>query len=116
MNPAKYNLPDIRRGDTWASRNIATITDSTGAPVSISSARMQIRDKHTGDLIHSWSSSLGSITIAINVITLSRIEIAESSLFPVGNQHDYDLEVTTSTGDVWTILEGKVNIIGDISR
>lgn len=115
MRPAIYNLPNIKRGDTWPARAIATITDSAGAPIAITSARMQIRHKNTGAVIHSWSSQLGSITIAGNVVTLARIEIAQSASFTVGNQHNYDLEVTTSTGEVWTVLSGKVNITGDVT-
>lgn len=116
MGKAIYNLPDIRRGDTWPARDIATITNSAGAPIAIASARMQIRDKKNNDTIHSWESPADGITITGNVITIAKIEASESELFTVGNQHIYDLEVTTSGGDVWTILEGKVNIISDVTN
>lgn len=120
MVPGKYNLPEIRRGDTYPSRNIATVTDkATGDPIAISSARLQIRDEISNLVIYEWSTTLGNMTITgagNNIVTLGALAIGDTEGFTTGPRHKYDLEITTSDSKTWTILEGRVEIVEDITR
>jgi hypothetical protein len=120
MIPGSYNLPDIRRGDTWPSRAIATITDSAGDPVEITAARLQIRDKKDDTQIYEWSTTGGTITLSgdtvDNVVTLDALSAVTTAGFEVGNKHNYDLEVTTGSGKTWTLLAGTVDIVEDVTR
>lgn len=120
MIPGKYNLPPIRRGDTYPARAIATITDqATGDPIELTDARLQIRHKDTGVIIHEWSVTLTTITLngatVNNVVNLDALANTTTQGFSTGNGHKYDLEVTTASGKVWTVLEGTVNIVEDVS-
>lgn len=113
MKPGIYNLPNIRRGDTYKSIVIVNgLRYSDGTPIPCTSAKLQIKNIF-GDTVFTYPNI--SITGAnSNVITLPAINATSTSNFSAG-ACTYDLEVLTTLGETWTLLEGTVQIDSDIS-
>jgi len=118
MNPATYNFNSQKRGDTAQAFQIAKVEYSAGVGVPIASARLQIRTAG-GIVMHEWSTALGTITLSgspvVDTVTLSALTKAVTELFVVGT-HTYDLEITTTGGEVWTILDGTYVVAADKTR
>lgn len=111
----------LKRGDTFAARNFATVEQPAGTPLPITAARMQVRSKNKGTLLLEWISSGDTPSITItgagnNVVTLGAKAPEITAALPPGD-HEYDLEVTLqASGQVLTILEGKFAVSADITR
>lgn len=109
---ASYTLPVITRGDTFAARNIATVTQSAVA-VAIASAVMVI-ETPAGETIATWNTADNTATITgagSNVIHLTEISAEETADWPLG-KHNFTLKaVYTSTGDKITLLKGTITVL-----
>jgi len=107
---ATYNFPDVTSGDTFAGRNVATITQGSTA-ISITRAKMEFRNA-SGLLVKKWDSSGANPQATItggdnNIVT---IEPADTSSWSIGTLY-YDLEVwIESTGQKLTILKGTITV------
>jgi hypothetical protein len=105
------------RGDTVPACVIARLTDTaTGDPIGIESARMQMRQGAT--VVHEWSTGDGTLTIGgtgDSELVRTRTTAEDTALWPVGS-HPYDLEITTTAGDVWTVLTGAIQVLADVTR
>jgi hypothetical protein len=98
---------------------MCTLTwDPEGTPVPLDAARLQIRTRDAGALVREWSTGSGSITLSgagPHTVTLGALSAGVTGQLRAG-VHDYDLEVVTTAGEVWTVLEGTVTITGSITR
>lgn len=116
--PGSYTFPSMRRGDTFRSRDIATLTQSS-VPLALTSARLQVRAKNGGAVLLEWDTTTATATLTgagSNVVRLATKTAAQMQDIPPG-QHDYDLEVVfASDGAKLTILAGKFPITADITR
>lgn len=113
-----YDFKPLRRGDTFPARAIATVEQPAGTPKAIASARMEVRTKGKGVLVHTWDSTAATITITgagSNTVTLGAVEPAITEAFPPG-EHEYDLEVIWAAGGKKTILGGKFPVSADVTR
>jgi len=106
---ATYNLPDLTKGDTFAGRNMATLTQSA-SPVAITRALMILKNANK-TTCHTWDTdgTNASITGAgLNVVTID--EVKDTS-WAIGD-YTYTLKVWyTATGNSKTILKGSMEVI-----
>lgn len=118
MDPGKYDLTGLRRGDSVPPADLATLTYAQGgAPIALASARLQIRDRREA-LVHEWSTALGTLEIAgegRNIVRRALTPGAITQAWAPGG-HVYDLEVVTASGETWTVLEGSAPIAADCTR
>jgi len=114
-----YNFPLMRRGDTFRARNIARFTQNA-APLEITAALLQVRERGRKSLVHEWSteSLVPTITITgagLNTVTLGEVGVAITKTWPPGS-HVYDLEVTFASDDAsLTLISGDFPITADTS-
>jgi hypothetical protein len=120
MIPDTYNFPAMRRGDTFRGRNIATLTQD-GVALGLTSARLQVRLRGSGTVLHEWSTTGASPNATItgassNTVTLAAVAPAATELWVPGD-HEYDLEVVfASDSATLTIFAGKFPVKADITR
>ena len=124
MAAGRYNIT-IEKGATY--RRQLQYKDSAGDPIDLTdySARMQIRQKVTDNIIHlnltTTKDADGSgltITAASGTIDIE-ISAASSSNFDFGTEGVYDLEIYSGSGDstyVLRLLEGKVKVSKNVTR
>jgi len=118
MTPGRHNLPPIRRGDTVQALELARVFDADGAPVPITSARLQLRNKDDS-ILYEWSTAADNLTLSgtpvTHIITLDALDETTTAAF-TPDEYRYDLEITKPDGEVWTILTGNCVIDADITR
>lgn len=115
MTPGIYNIPAMVRGDTFASRAIATATDE-GSPLVITSARLQVRTTRDHCLIYEWSTTNGRASIVgTNSVVIDEVAASVTEDWVTGN-HVYDLECVTDTYGTITLLSGTFLIMPDITK
>jgi len=121
VEPGTYDFPAQRRGDTFLGLSSVSLAygGESPTPIPIASARMQVRRRCGGGVVHEWTSEdSGGITIdegAGNVITVEPVAADVTESWATGD-HEYDLEATLTTGEVWTILAGVFPVHADITR
>ncbi len=116
MTPAAFTFPEIRRGNSIPSFQIAALTYSaTSAPVLLTSAALEIRTT-AGTLLKRYDTASGSAVLsASNTVTLAFTPGSETSAFTVGT-HQYDLLVRLQSGETWTVLAGPVRVVASITQ
>jgi len=120
MTPGTYNFPAMRRGDTFRGRDIASLTQDS-VPLAITSARLQVRLRGSGTLLHEWRTTGAAPNAAItgassNTVRLYAVAPAVTELWVPGD-HEYDLEVVfASDSATLTILAGKFPVKSDTTR
>lgn len=122
----------VRRGDTWEQPvttlgSVAsyqkiwfTVKDRKTLPDSASIIQIEA----TAGLLYlngraATSSSLGSITVdsaALGNLTLSLSEDATALLAKSGQGHYYDIQWKNAAGEVFTLAEGTLAVIDDVTR
>jgi hypothetical protein len=98
-------------------RIVDSLKYSTGALIGISSARLQLRDS-TDNLVYEWNTSNGTAAISgssSESVTLNSVPAATTATWSAG-MYSYDLEITTLSGDTWTVLEGVRYVDPDKTR
>jgi hypothetical protein len=101
--------PNCRQGETFV--RVITWKDSTGALVNLTgyTAKLELRDTSTQAVVDSFTDTTGlALGGALGTITWT-MTAAETVLLPVGSL-DYDLRLTSGTGVVTYLLEGKLNV------
>ncbi|WP_371784687.1 hypothetical protein [Streptosporangium subroseum] len=88
-----------------------------GLPVDLTgaTARMEIRDKAGGTLIHRLDTENGGITLGGVTGTILLIIAAEVSSAWTARAAVYDLEVVEATGKVSRLIEGAVTISAEVT-
>lgn len=104
----------VVRGDTWNDLRVRWL-DSAGVAVVIASARLQVRANVDSETpIVSLSSPSGGITIDGSNHILPVLTAAQTAALSTGGV--YDLEATSASGDVVTLLRGPFRLVKDVSR
>jgi len=113
MNPAIYNFPDVKKGNSIQEVNLATLVyESDSSAVALTSGEIIVLD-NDGCVFATWNAGNSKISVTgadDNVVTKAAFTGAETSLWPIG-KYTYELTVTLQTGEIWSILEGEINII-----
>lgn len=103
----------IKRGDTFE----LTIRweDEMGLPISTLGyeAHMQLRSNVEGPVVVEFSTSNGGITLADGDI---HIEGSAQEMEKINSNGVFDLQLTSSTGRVKTILNGNYVVSLDVTR
>ena len=114
MIPVTTNLDDIYSGDRF--KPIEFVIDVNGVPLDLTgcTVRMQFRKNvnSNNNPDYEFSTDEGNIDISsgtIKTVFIPKLEID-------GGLYSYDLEVTTSTGEVTTYVRGSIKVIEDISK
>jgi hypothetical protein len=89
MTSATTQSITAKRGDTFQARTL-TVEYAGGVDVLVSSARIQVRNRKTDAVLYEWSTTLGTITLALGTITLYAVAAATTSAWVPG---DYVLDV-----------------------
>lgn len=106
----KINSTGFKPFTTGGNIMYRSVVDLTGY-----TARMLIRDRIGGTLLHTLNTTLGNITIdnATKFITLT-ITAAETEAF-TWKKGVYDLEMVSPAGIVTSILEGEVFVAKEVT-
>ena len=116
MTAAVYNLY-IEQGATF--QKTLTWKDSSGNPINLTgyTARMQFRrSAASADVLYSATTTNGKITLGGVAGTVALVlPAADTELFDFGCAV-YDLEVESSGGTVYRLLEGGVEVSLEVTR
>lgn len=108
----------IEQGATF--RRVITWKDSAGNPINLSgySAKMQVRERlRDSDVVLECSTANGRITLGGSAGTITVVAQDEvTTTLPEMPKGVYDLELTSSGGEVTRLLRGSVEIIGEVTR
>jgi hypothetical protein len=113
VNAVEQDL-NIRRGDTFPlTLSLNTDKNLTGAVVNAQAKRSS--NSSTAEI--TWTDIAVVPDVGDNtngVVDLSKSAL-ETNTYAVGS-YVYDVQVTFSDNSVYTIIEGKINVVGDITR
>jgi hypothetical protein len=109
--PATYNITAYKN-DTL--QLVFTFTDSTGAPINLSTATMlmQVRKK-AGDTVALALTEADGLTVSgagSNIVTISKVISIAADIY------SYDLQATFASGVVRTFIKGKFTVPADITN
>lgn len=113
---SEFNV-DLKRGDTWEFSPVWN--QENGSPYNLTgyTARLQIRESvEATDAVHTLSTAAGSIVLTPLEGKITCTLTAVQSAGMQAKRYVYDLELTSPTGKVITILEGQFNIYADVTR
>jgi hypothetical protein len=117
MSAGKYNI-SIEQGVSWS--KVLTLKNGAGTVINLTgySARMQARRKiaDTAASISLTSATGGGITMGTTsgTITLA-LTAAATALLSVGD-YVYDLELVYPDTTVKRLLEGRLEVVGEVTR
>jgi hypothetical protein len=113
MPAANYDLY-IEQGATYSQEFVWK--DSTGTPINLSTytARMQVRQVKTENIILNLTNTSG-ITLGSNGSIKIAVSATGTSALPTLNAR-YDLELQSSSGTVTRLLQGEVVISAEVTR
>jgi hypothetical protein len=100
------------RGDSWSAIKVRWL-DVDGNPVTLASARMQIRPSTGSSEVLLELTSDDGITIDDDQYAIPAITPEQSADLRSGT---YDLEVTSESAEVRTLVGGDVEVHQDVSR
>jgi hypothetical protein len=103
---------EMERGDTKVFRGF--LTDEAGAPVNDPSAIYRLAVRTTRDATSAIFTKTGGQVVAGE----GRCTIAptDTSSFTVDRALYYDMDVTESSGQVTTLLKGRLTVLADVAR
>lgn len=115
MRARKTTQLSIPQGATW---NYAwPVITPDGEPVDLTgwSARAQVRARiDATEVLHEWSSDVGTILFQGNRIVLATTPSISSAWD--WREGFYDVEATDADGAVWRLAEGKVYVRPEVTR
>jgi len=118
MAYTQKNLSSFARGDTWTLK--FTIKDSDGDAVDISGNSYWMTLKSSASVEDSSADAqigpigAGSPEAASGIIYMNFSATLTESLSP--GTYNYDLQEVDSSGNITTLLIGKVQVVRDITR
>jgi hypothetical protein len=114
MIPVTTNLDDIYSGDKFKPIEFVITINAIPLNLTGSSVKMQLRKNITSLDAPAFEFSTANGRIDISSGTIKTVFIPALEI--EGGIYRYDLEVTTSTGEVSTYLKGSIKVIEDITR
>lgn len=103
----------ITRGDTWSDLKVGW-KDSAGTMVSVTSARMYIRQAvNSSTTMEELSTTGGEITIDGDGYVVPTLTAAQTAALSSGV---YDLEAISAAGEVKTLISGLFRVDADVTR
>jgi hypothetical protein len=111
MPPGNYTL-NLYRGDTYRWQFTLWADEAKTEPADLTDVipKAEIRDKPAGAQI----ADIECVVELPNII-LATLPAATSHALPQGNTTAWDLQLTYASGDVATILGGRVTVTPDVT-
>lgn len=103
---------ELVRGDSWSGVKVRW-RDGAGDPVVLASARMQIRQSADAATVELELTDGDGLTIDSDQYVVPAITPVQSAALVSGR---WDLEVTSESGEVRTLLGGAVKVTPDVTR
>jgi hypothetical protein len=103
---------ELVRGDSWSGFKVRW-RDTNGDPVPLASALMQVRLSPDADEVLLELTDGDGLTIDSDQYVTPAITPAQSANLRSGH---YDLQVTSTSGGVLTLIGGPVKVTPDVSR
>lgn len=117
MPAGKHDIV-IEQGATF--RRVITWKDSAGTPINLTgyTAKMQVRERvRDSDVVLECSTANGRITLGGSAGTITIVAQDEvTALLAEMPKAVYDLELTSSGGEVTRLLRGSVEIVAEVTR
>jgi len=114
MIPVTTNLDDIYSGDKFKPIEFVITINTIALDLTGCSVRMQFRKNLSSITAPAFEFSTANGRIDISSGTIKTVFIPALEID--GGSYVYDLEVTTTAGEVTTYLRGSIKIIEDITR
>jgi len=105
---------DIKRGDTWSRQLI--FTDENNLPIDITGYTIRFTAKEKisdADVDAVFAKVITVHEDAVNGI--SQLELSKTDTDLDAGSYLFDVQITTDEEEVYTVLEGLINISRDIS-
>lgn len=115
MLPAKFNLPDAYRGDSYGPISIY-FYDKDSNPIDMSSASVKCSVGTIGDnrkIVLEWPTETHGVSLSGNRVTLNIVSGAYMKMLP--EIYFYDLELTIGPYTK-TYLRGNLTVIDEIAN
>lgn len=105
---AKYDFPDITKGDTFLSRTITI--EVNGSPLDLTGATplMQLRLRPGAKVEHEFDLTISDAAGGEITINEFDVELDYKTYY-------YDLQITLSDDTILTYIKGKFKVLSDIS-
>jgi hypothetical protein len=115
MLPSRYNF-EIWRGDTFTTE--IDIIDQAGLPVNITdwSFKMEVKENYQATPIIVLSTDNGKIQIVDGPLGKISLNLTPTDTAVPAKRYIYDLQATTNTNDVITILFGSFFVYQDVTQ
>lgn len=113
---ATYNFTDRIKGDTSKVVEFTLLKDTVPVDLTGASIRMQLRKSKTSGSIALTLHSGASGGIIITSAAAGIFQIDAFTVEVAANTYVYDIEITLSTGEIKTWIEGEFNVLQDITR
>lgn len=109
----KYNLPDGYKGDTYQANQFTITLNGVVLDLTGSSIKIQFRkEKKTGAAVKTITDGSG---ITITNPTGGVFVIDKFDMIFVPNLYYYDIQITDSSGDIFTYVFGTLNVVQDVT-
>lgn len=116
MSAGRFNFT-INKGSTF--NYVATLYSDESATTAINlsgyTARMQIRKKKDDTLIDELTTENSGITLGGSAGTITLNISSSNTTSMTAQQGVYDIEIISGSGQVTRILQGYVNILGNVT-
>lgn len=102
----------LTRGDSWANLKVRW-RDSDGEPVPLASARLQVRPRVSSPTVLLSMTTDDDLTIVTGDYVVPSLTAEQTKDLTSGW---YDLEVTSTAGQVKTLIAGRFIVDKDVTR
>jgi len=110
---AKYDLPKIRKGDTFDGVQFTININETPADLTGASIKMDLRLTALGDVVKRFTSSDG---ITISATPTDGTFVLDQQIISIdAATYMYDIEITFQSGEVKTYIWGNWVIVQDVT-
>lgn len=107
--PAKYDFPEIIKGDTFRARTVTIVADSFPLDLTGALVTMKLKGSINSKAVHTFDITLTDPTIGIITIGNWDVDVEPFNYL-------YDLKITLNNGQSLTYLNGKFPVKTSISN
>jgi hypothetical protein len=109
------DLGKLKRGDSFMGFKFKLLEDDNLTPISLIGATflMQLRTSDKSPVAYEFSTANGKIQVIDGFVVIATV-LAGFQINP--NVYVFDVQFTDNAGVIRTIINGKIEIINDISR
>lgn len=110
----EYNIPDAYKGDTFEDLQFTLLENNVAIDLTGATIKCQFRkEKKTGSLIKTLTDTSG---ITVTDATGGIFKIDAFTMTWNAGEYFYDIQITDSSGVIFTYLQGTLNVIQDVTE